>query len=368
MSAPRFPSVPAHKGHYESYYLRAADPAGGRSAWIRHTVFKRPGGPPTGALWCTLFEAGPRAARGQAVAPRPARPATGWRSATATSARTARAGGPRRWAEPRGWDLTFGPSSAPLRHLPARLYRRRSRARSSRARCPTRRSPAASSDWELDGWPRHGRPQLGRRARRALDLAARVVFDGAPDAWLDVALGPGQGRARADAVDRQRRAAASTASAGGVRGLARVDESAHGGTIEVGGLRIEVAAPQVVSWIYADPSGGEHRSTNCSIARRRAHRRTAARCAPSTAAPGSSARARRRPASRRSPTRTRSGRAVERRRPHVLVSHAMTGCPRATRREMREPASPRDPSPAGSERPTISCLRRSSSIRGWSRG
>ena len=45
MSEPRFPSFPAHKGHYESYYLRAADPAGGRSAWIRHTVFKRPGQP-----------------------------------------------------------------------------------------------------------------------------------------------------------------------------------------------------------------------------------------------------------------------------------------------------------------------------------
>ena len=32
MSAPRFPAVAAHKGHYESYYLRAADPARGRSA------------------------------------------------------------------------------------------------------------------------------------------------------------------------------------------------------------------------------------------------------------------------------------------------------------------------------------------------
>ena len=46
-----------------------------------------------------------------------------------------------------------------------------------------------------------------------------------------------------------------------------MDESAQGGTITVRGLRIAVAAPQVVSWIYADPSGGEHRSTNCSIAR-----------------------------------------------------------------------------------------------------
>ena len=45
-----------------------------------------------------------------------------------------------------------------------------------------------------------------------------------------------------------------------------MNESAHGGTIKAGGLQIEVAAPQVVSWIYADPAGGEHRSTNCSIA------------------------------------------------------------------------------------------------------
>jgi hypothetical protein len=45
-----------------------------------------------------------------------------------------------------------------------------------------------------------------------------------------------------------------------------VEESAHGGTVAVRGLRIEVAAPQVVSWIYADPAGGEHRSTNGSIA------------------------------------------------------------------------------------------------------
>ena len=32
-----------------------------------------------------------------------------------------------------------------------------------------------------------------------------------------------------------------------------MNESAHGGTIKAGGLQIEVAAPQVVSWIYSDP-------------------------------------------------------------------------------------------------------------------
>ena len=57
MTAARFPAVPAQRGHYESFYLRAADPAGGRSAWIRHTVHKRPGEAATGALWCTFFDA-----------------------------------------------------------------------------------------------------------------------------------------------------------------------------------------------------------------------------------------------------------------------------------------------------------------------
>ena len=31
-------------------------------------------------------------------------------------------------------------------------------------------------------------------------------------------------------------------------------------------MRIEVRAAPLVSWVYSDPSGGEHRSTNCSIA------------------------------------------------------------------------------------------------------
>ena len=39
-----------------------------------------------------------------------------------------------------------------------------------------------------------------------------------------------------------------------------------GGRIDIGDLAIEVQAVPLVSWVYADPSGGEHRSTNCSIA------------------------------------------------------------------------------------------------------
>ena len=39
----RFPEIPAKAGHYESFYLKLVQPGGGRSAWIRHTVHKRPG-------------------------------------------------------------------------------------------------------------------------------------------------------------------------------------------------------------------------------------------------------------------------------------------------------------------------------------
>src|SRR5438270_325260 len=53
----RFPHVPEGRGHYESFYLRAVDPGQPRGAWIRYTVHKRPGQPPRGSLWFTLFDA-----------------------------------------------------------------------------------------------------------------------------------------------------------------------------------------------------------------------------------------------------------------------------------------------------------------------
>ena len=45
-------------GRYESWYLRAVDPAAPRGVWIRHTVLQRAGAPPAGSLWFTLWDAG----------------------------------------------------------------------------------------------------------------------------------------------------------------------------------------------------------------------------------------------------------------------------------------------------------------------
>ena len=57
MTEARFPHVRPDRGHYESFYLRAVDPARPRGVWIRYTTHQRPGRPPTGSLWFTYFEA-----------------------------------------------------------------------------------------------------------------------------------------------------------------------------------------------------------------------------------------------------------------------------------------------------------------------
>ena len=60
----RFPEVGAKAGHYESFYVKACEPGGGRGIWIRHTVHKRPGAEPNASIWFCFFDrsaAGPRA-------------------------------------------------------------------------------------------------------------------------------------------------------------------------------------------------------------------------------------------------------------------------------------------------------------------
>src|SRR5215213_7517474 len=62
----RFPALKPGAGHYESFYIKATRPGGGRAIWIRHTVHKRPDAELTGSIWVTLFDAeapAPRAAK-----------------------------------------------------------------------------------------------------------------------------------------------------------------------------------------------------------------------------------------------------------------------------------------------------------------
>ncbi len=253
---------------YESHYLRAVDPARPRGAWIRHTSHQRPGEAPTGALWCTVWdaEAGPPYAVKQSL-PAPSPPAGARFAGSASAARAlGRLGarGGRRRGRPCATSRARGCTA------------RRSRAPSSRARSRTPCSrgwiEAGGRRTEVAGW----RGMVGHNwgsehAERWVWLHA-VGFAEAPGAWLDVALG----RVRVGRVVTPW-IANGALSLDGARlalgGIGRVRSTrvdARPGALRavIGGagatVRATVSAPleQTVAFEYV----GGHHALNCSIA------------------------------------------------------------------------------------------------------
>jgi hypothetical protein len=166
-------------------------------------------------------------------------------------------------------------SGARLRHLPdPRLYGAPLPRTKLESPAPAARLSgtveAGGRRLELDGWPGMiGHNWGSRHAERWLWLHG-IGFRGAPDAWLDVAIGRVRiGRATtpwiangALHVDGRRHVL------GGLRAAAEVDARPGAATVTLGDVRIDAAAPleQTIAWVYADPPGGEHHSLNCSIA------------------------------------------------------------------------------------------------------
>jgi hypothetical protein len=282
-SEPRFPSVPQGSGHYESFYVKAAAPGGGRAIWIRHTVHKRPGAAPTCAVWFVLFERqGPRATKasfgageleagpGRYLRIDGAEIGPGFvRGAIDTEALSAR------------WDLSFRDRHETLRHLP----------RDWMYRAPLPRTKLLSphpgalftggleldgESIDLDGWAGMvGHNWGAEHAERWIWLHGGELEGGEPGDYLDLAagrvkLGPltspwiangrlvlggrphqlgGLGRVRATEVDARPGSCRFTVPGEGI--------TVHG--------RLEAPLEQFVGWIYADPDGGEHNTINCSI-------------------------------------------------------------------------------------------------------
>src|SRR4051812_34942119 len=121
---PRWPSVRSGRGHYESYYVRAVDPARPRGLWIRYTVSVPPGGRPSGRLWCALFDRsrpGPRGLRtaGDDVGTDDAGlvgiGASTFADGAAEGALEAADGSAR-------WSLRWAGTETPLLHLPRAVY------------------------------------------------------------------------------------------------------------------------------------------------------------------------------------------------------------------------------------------------------
>lgn len=136
-NTPRFKSA-SGADHYESWFLRANDPAGRRALWLKATILRPRTGPPIAEAWCALFGLGTTQIGGDKT----------WAAKTTTSYESAEftgdplviaigqtrlelgpaGSGTGRVADPSGviaaWDLSWrdagGPLAAPLCMMPTR--------------------------------------------------------------------------------------------------------------------------------------------------------------------------------------------------------------------------------------------------------
>ncbi|HEX5308654.1 MAG TPA: hypothetical protein VFW38_06185 [Solirubrobacteraceae bacterium] len=286
-----FPETPIGKGMYESFYLRAVAPEEPLGAWLRYTVHKRPGHPPQGSLWCTIFDA----TRGapfmhKHTTPLLTVPADGWIQIGEPQAEGGRLGpgaadghcGPARWS------LRIGQAEPELRHLKQSwLYR----APLPRTKL-TSPAPAASFDGtielpertiELRDW----RGMVGHNwgaehAERWIWLHG-IDFVEDRSAWLDVAVG------RVLLAGRLTPWLASGAISFDGRRVRLGGLGARGVQVAESPVRCSLTLPgeagllvqahvdnppgAAAGWRYADPGtndsegrGSEHDVVNCSVA------------------------------------------------------------------------------------------------------
>jgi hypothetical protein len=280
----RFPAVEAGSGQYESFYVKATLPEGGRALWLRHTHHKRPGEDGTASLWLTLFDAdapGPRAVKATFPASELSAPDGSYLRLDGAEFEPGRARGEIATRElEASWDLTFSDRAGPFRHLP---YERLYDAPLPRTKFLSPH-PAAVFDgtltvgadrYEIEGWPGMvGHNWGAEHAERWVWIQASEL-DGQPDSYLDVAagrirIGPlttpwvANGMLRIDGIEHRLGGFDKVLST-------RIDEGPTGCGFELSGGGVNVtgrvsAEPhKFVAWIYADPKGPEHNTLNCSI-------------------------------------------------------------------------------------------------------
>ncbi len=275
----RFPLVSPGTGHYESFYLKATAPGGGRAIWIRHTVHQPPDGPGNASTWFVLFGDGPpRAAKVSVSRDLLTVPDGGYVAVAGSRIGPAGMTGS---VEARGlaasWNLAFTDRAAPLRHLPAAwMYERgfpRTKVESPHPSVGvTGTLRAGDEEVRLDGWDGIVGHNWGR------EHAARWVWLQAPldGGYVDIAAGrvglgrrstPGSPTAASPSTARSGRSVASPTCTrpASTPATGRCTFTLGGRGVRVRGVAVSALA-DTVGWRYADPDGGEHQVTNSSIA------------------------------------------------------------------------------------------------------
>jgi hypothetical protein len=280
----RFPRVPAKAGHYESFYVKACQPGGGRGIWIRHTVHKHPGAEPNASIWFVLFDRdadGPRATKATVPPAELSAPAGSWIRVDGAEIGPGRArGAVDTDAVKASWELAFAGDAEPCKYLPSdRLYETRLPKTKFVAPFPNARFDGrlevGGETIDISGWPGMiGHNWGSEHAERWVWLEGTGFAD-SPDTYFDagaarIKLGPWTTPWIPSGMLMLEGEAHRLGGFGQIRG-ARIDATPGECSFVLPGkdivVRGKVSAPKkdFVGWVYADPGGPEHNTINCSV-------------------------------------------------------------------------------------------------------
>jgi hypothetical protein len=280
----RFPRVAGKAGHYESFYIKACRPGGGRGIWIRHTVHKRPGAEPNASIWFTFFDReaeGPRATKVTVPAGELSAPDGGWIRVDGAEVGPGRAEGTVATdAVSASWSLSIASEAEPCKYLPVDwLYEAPLPKTKFVAPVPLARFDGRlelnGEQLDVSGWPGMIGHNWGTEHAERWVWLEGTGFADSPNTYFDA----GAAKVRLG----------SRTSPWIPSGMLMLDGEMHrlGGLGAIRSASIEaepavctfvlpgkdvlvrgrVSAPRkdFVGWVYADPQGPEHNTLNCSV-------------------------------------------------------------------------------------------------------
>lgn len=280
LSAAMFESVAKRTGHYESFYLKVADPKQPRGAWVRYTAFKRPGEAPVGSLWCTVWpeDDSPVAAKLTLGAEALGRDEGEFVHIGDNRLLPGRAYGVAKEAS---WDLKFT-QDAPLFGYERRNWTYRSPLPAtnqvslhpvSTVHGQVRLGP---HELEIDGWPGMFGHNWGSKHPEEWIWLHGAGFPDAPGDWFDATMvrhriGPvvlpwiTYGCICVDG-----RIHRLSGPAGRTSPVVSAEPTRCEFTMRAAGATIrgsvDVSPERCIAWRYSDPAGAEHVTTNSSVA------------------------------------------------------------------------------------------------------